>query len=173
MFEKENVVSGPGTIVGSNVKLTGTLKDMNDITVHGQVDGEVISQKNVFITETAHIKGPISAKVITVSGRVNGSVEAAVKLEITPTGKVYGSICTRDLIIKSGAVFVGKSAMLTDEKEEKVKQEETEELKNKKTEEQKEKKEEDPKNEKSKSFWKISKKEKKDDKKDEPKYELE
>ena len=33
MFENEKqTVSGPGTVVGGNVKLTGTLKDVNDIT---------------------------------------------------------------------------------------------------------------------------------------------
>jgi len=110
MFEKDQqTITGPGTVIGSNVKLTGTLKDVNDITVHGHVDGEVISEKNVEITETASIKGPVTAQIVTVSGKINGSVTANEKLEINPTGKVYGSINTKDLIIQSGAIFVGKS----------------------------------------------------------------
>lgn len=116
MFEKDQAtVSGPGTVVGTNVKLTGTLKDVNDITIHGYVDGEVISDKNVIVTETASVKGPITAEVITISGRANGSVTAHKKLEINPTGKVYGSITTSDLIIQSGAIFVGKSNTLKEE----------------------------------------------------------
>lgn len=115
MFEKENVINGPGTVVGANVKLTGILKDVNDITVHGHVDGEVISDKNIIISETATIKGPVTAEMVTISGKVNGAVTATKKLEITPTGKIYGSIQTGDLIIRSGAQFVGKSAMLSSE----------------------------------------------------------
>lgn len=113
MFDKgQEATSGPGTIVGANVKLTGTLKDANDITIFGHVEGEVISDKNVMLEENASVKGPITAQIITVSGSVNGSINAETKLEITPTGKVTGSIATRDLIIKSGAQFDGKSAMI-------------------------------------------------------------
>lgn len=121
MFDKDNpqVDGGPGTVVGANVRLNGIIKDSNDITVHGYIDGEIISDKNVLITETANIKGPVTAQEIIISGKVNGSVTAQKKLEITPTGKVYGSINTRDLIIKSGAHFVGKSAMLGLESEKK------------------------------------------------------
>lgn len=112
MFEqKTNQVEGPGTIVGANVKLSGTLKDTNDITVHGTVEGEVISDNNVSIEQTAKIKGPIKAKVVVISGEVNGEIMASDKLEIMETGKVKGSISTNDLIIKSGAVFNGKSMM--------------------------------------------------------------
>lgn len=117
-FEKDQAtVSGPGTVVGANVKLTGIIKDVNDITIHGNVEGEVISDKNVLVTETASIKGPVTANVVTVSGKVNGAITANQKLEINPTGKAYGSIKTRDLIIHSGAIFVGKSETLKDETE--------------------------------------------------------
>lgn len=115
MLDRGKPLPGPGTVVGANVKLTGVLKDFNEITVHGQVDGEVISEKNVLVAETASIKGPVSAKTVIVAGRVTGAINALEKLEILPTGKVSGSISTRDLIIRSGAFFNGKSTMLTEE----------------------------------------------------------
>lgn len=108
-------LSGPGTVVGANVKLVGTLHDANEVTIHGKIEGEVISEKNVTISETAHIKGPISAEVIQIAGQVNGSITATGKIEILPTGKVYGSLTTKDLNIRSGAIFVGKSNMAGDE----------------------------------------------------------
>ncbi len=112
MFEqKSKHVEGPGTIVGANVKLSGILKDINDITVHGQVEGEVISDKNVLIEQTAKIKGPIRASLVVVAGEVNGEILASEKLEILETGIVKGSITTDNLIVKSGAVFNGKSSM--------------------------------------------------------------
>lgn len=112
MFEqKPKQVDGPGTIVGANVKLSGTLKDSNDITVHGQVEGEVISEKNVTIEQTARIKGPINASLVIVAGEVSGEITAKDKLEILETGIVKGSISTNNLIIKSGATFNGKCNM--------------------------------------------------------------
>lgn len=108
---EDRVHSGPGTIIGANVKLVGTLKDANDIVVHGTVEGEVISEKAVTIGETARIKGPVSAATVSVAGLLRGSIEASVRIEILPTGKVNGNIATKDLIIRSGAQFIGKSEM--------------------------------------------------------------
>ncbi|MBI3495438.1 polymer-forming cytoskeletal protein [Candidatus Berkelbacteria bacterium] len=103
--------SGPGTVVGANVKLQGQLRDTEDIIVHGQVDGEVASDKNVTISDSATVKGPVAATIVTVGGTVRGSIEAREKLEILPTGKVIGSIATKELTIKPGAIFNGRSSM--------------------------------------------------------------
>lgn len=108
----DGAVGGPGTVVGANVKLTGTISDVNDIVIHGTVEGEVISDKTITITETASVKGPVTGHLVSVSGRVNGAITAHEKLELQPTADVSGSISTKELIIKSGAVFNGKSTMV-------------------------------------------------------------
>lgn len=110
-------VSGPGTVVGVNVALSGTLKDQNDIAVYGMVDGEVVSENTVTVGQTAQIKGPVRGKVITVAGVVRGSIDASEKLELLETGKVFGSIAAKDLVVKSGAIIAGKVTMSSDEPE--------------------------------------------------------
>ena len=114
--QKNKPLPGPGTVIGANVKLVGALRDVNDITVHGAVDGEVNSEKAITVGETATVKGPVAGATVTIAGTVRGAIEADTRLEIMPTGKVYGNITTRDLIIRSGAIFVGKSAMASDDK---------------------------------------------------------
>ena len=109
---KENEIH---TIVGSNVKLTGTLKDTNDLVIHGTVEGEVISDQNIVVDETANVKGPVTAQSVSVSGVVEGMVKALDKLEIHPSGRVDGNIQTKDLIIHSGARFIGKSDIISDD----------------------------------------------------------
>ena len=99
------------TIIGLNVNLKGNLKNQGSIQVNGSVEGEIRSDDNVNVGETAIIKGPVSAKVVEVSGMIKGLVEATEKLEINPTGKVIGDINVKTLIIKQGAIFVGKSTM--------------------------------------------------------------
>ncbi len=114
MFDKPagtDGVTSPGTVVGANVKLTGTLKDVNDITVHGQVDGEIISDRIVTVAETAKVKGPITATSVTIAGQVNGAVNASERCELLPSARVTGSIATSDLSIRSGALFNGKATM--------------------------------------------------------------
>lgn len=112
---QEGEVNGPGTIVGVNVALSGTLKDQNDIAIYGMVDGEVVSEKTVTVGQSAQVKGPIRGKVITVGGMVRGSIDATEKLEILETGKIFGSIATRDLVVRSGAQISGKVSMGAEE----------------------------------------------------------
>lgn len=107
--------NGPGTTVGVNVALSGTLKDQSDISVFGMVEGEVVSEKSVTIGQTAQVKGPIKGELVTVSGVVRGAINALEKLELLETGKIFGSISTKNLVIHSGGVFVGKCEMPTGE----------------------------------------------------------
>jgi cytoskeletal protein CcmA (bactofilin family) len=104
----ENAVD---TIIGVNVTLKGNIYNKGSIQVNGTVEGEVKSDENVIVGETAQIKGPVVAKKIEASGVIRGLVEATEKLEINPTGKIYGDVNAKILIIKEGAMFVGKSIM--------------------------------------------------------------
>jgi cytoskeletal protein CcmA (bactofilin family) len=99
------------TIIGINVVLKGNLKNKGSIQINGTVDGEVRSDENINIGETAKINGPVIAKTIEISGEVKGLVEATEKLEVNPTGKILGDINAKSLIIKQGAKFIGKSIM--------------------------------------------------------------
>lgn len=97
------------TIIGINVTLKGNLHNKGSIQVNGNVDGEVKSDENILIGETAKIKGPVIAKKIEISGEVSGQIDATDKLEINSSGRVYGDINAKSLVIKEGAIFVGNS----------------------------------------------------------------
>jgi cytoskeletal protein CcmA (bactofilin family) len=99
------------TIIGVNVSLKGNLYNKGSIQINGEIEGEIKSDENVLIGETASIKGPVVAKKIEVSGEIRGVVEASEKLEINSTGKIWGDINAKTLIIKEGALFVGQSIM--------------------------------------------------------------
>ena len=104
----ENAVD---TIIGVSVTLKGNIHNKGSIQVNGTIEGEVKSDENIIVGETAQIKGPVIAKKIEASGEIRGLVEATEKLEINPTGKIYGDVNAKTLIIKEGAIFVGKSIM--------------------------------------------------------------
>lgn len=100
-----------GTIVGSSVHLTGAIKDSSDITIFGSVEGEVTSDARIIIEESAYVKGPVSGTEVILSGFVNGTVTASERLELNATGTIKGNIDTKELLIHSGATFIGKCTM--------------------------------------------------------------
>ena len=124
MFEKKEEMTSSGvteTIVGTSVKLKGTLKSDGDITIDGSVNGEVKTKGVVNIGSNAQVIANVKANKVIVSGTVQGNIEASERLTITETGRVYGDIVANVLSISAGAVFTGKSNMT-----EKIKQPEIE-----------------------------------------------
>lgn len=129
--EEEKMETQAETIVGIDVTIKGNFKSPSNITVNGTVKGQVNTKADVTVGEKATVEGSVQARKVTVSGTVKGNVEARESLEITPTGKIFGDITTSNLMIQSGAIFVGKSMMvekgeLTEETEEGI--EETKDL---------------------------------------------
>ena len=112
MFRKQIDSGGEmETIVGPSVNLKGNLKSEGNIKLKGKVSGEVKTKGDVFIDEEAEVKASVSARSIKVAGTVTGDLVTQGDVEITETGKVIGNINSKSLIIKAGALFVGKSTM--------------------------------------------------------------
>lgn len=102
------------TVVGADVNLTGDIKSQGNITIRGKVKGRVITNNSAFINDGAKVEGSIEAGNAVIDGTIKGNVTAKEDLEINPTGKIYGDIIAKGLIIKKGAVFVGKSNSLAE-----------------------------------------------------------
>lgn len=129
MFTKKNGSGGEiETIVGPSVSLKGNLKSEGNIKLKGKVSGEIKTKSDVLIDEGAEVRAIISAKNVRISGTVTGDINASGEVEINEKGKVLGNVISGTLVIRMGAVFVGKSAMeleasLEEEKKEAKKEE--------------------------------------------------
>ncbi len=104
------------TIIGQNVKLQGNVTNQGSIQINGIVEGQIESGSAVIIGNNATVRGPIKAKVVEIAGEVYGSVHAEDRIEIMTKGKLYGDCTTKNLVIKLGAVFVGKSEYIKEAK---------------------------------------------------------
>jgi cytoskeletal protein CcmA (bactofilin family) len=124
--EENNMEPQAETIVGVDVTIKGNFKSPSNITVNGTVKGRVDTKADVTVGEKATIEGSVNARKVTLSGTIQGNVEARESMEITPSGKIFGDITTANLVIQSGAIFVGKS-MMVEKGELKEKEEELEE----------------------------------------------
>ncbi len=118
MFKKnekpiENLEGGENneTIVGSSVKLEGDLVSTGNISIYGDVVGQVSTEEDVVIGDSATIKANIAGDNVTVGGRVEGNVKAGGKLCITETGKVFGDVIVSSISISDGAMFSGHCQM--------------------------------------------------------------
>jgi cytoskeletal protein CcmA (bactofilin family) len=109
-----------GTVIGSQVKLSGTLEDRSSVAIFGKVDGEIVAGEDVSVHGGAQVKGPISGKRVSIEGVVRGNIKADERVEILPKGKLAGSLEAKDLVIHSGAIFNGRANM--PEIEEKLKE---------------------------------------------------
>lgn len=114
MFGKKFNKGDIETIVGPSVSLKGNLKSEGNIRLKGKVSGEVKTKSDVFVDEEAEIKANIFAKNVRVAGSIVGDIIASGEVEIKETGKVTGNITSGALIIKMGALFIGKSTMETE-----------------------------------------------------------
>lgn len=104
------------TVIGVEVNVKGDIKNKGSIQINGTVEGEIKSDEDVTIGQTASVIGPTTAKNILVSGKVNGILTGNEKVEIDPTGSVNGDIKTKVLIIREGAVFNGNCSMSNENK---------------------------------------------------------
>ena len=149
--EGEKMETQADTIIGTDVHVKGNLENKGSIQINGTVEGEVKSDENVTIGETAVVTGPIVALNVLISGKANGTVVAKDKLEIDPTGSIDGEIKAKTLIVREGATFNGSCSM--EEEKKTLTEIKTDSLKKENVKDDNEKKEE-----KKGSFWDKAKK---------------
>lgn len=99
------------TIIGEGTRLEGTLHCKTLLRIDGIIEGDVIVESKLVVSETGLIKGNITAASLTLGGELTGNAEIEEKTEILATGKLFGDIVTKVLIMDENAVLDGKCRM--------------------------------------------------------------
>jgi cytoskeletal protein CcmA (bactofilin family) len=98
--------------VGKSVVIKGELSGSEDLTVDGQVEGQIELKQNVLtIGRNGRITAQIFAKGVVVLGEVVGNIKASDMVSIRETGAVDGDIIAPRIAIAEGARFRGKIDM--------------------------------------------------------------
>jgi cytoskeletal protein CcmA (bactofilin family) len=100
--------------VGTNAQLKGEMNVKGTLRVDGAIEGRVNADW-VILSETALVKGDITAQKIIIGGRVEGNLHAKDLVEIQAKGKVLGEIFTKKLAVTEGGEFNGKIEMNLEE----------------------------------------------------------
>ena len=98
--------------LGKSVVIKGDLSASEDLTLDGQMEGNVtLPDHTLTIGPAANINASISAKAVVIMGAVTGNVTAAEKVEIRATGSITGDFAPPRLVVAEGGHLRGKVEM--------------------------------------------------------------
>ncbi|GEM_PF-2433562 len=105
--------AGAETMIGAGVTVHGNLVSESDVTIDGQLEGDVTATGDVTVGVSARVKGNVHGTNVTVLGHLKGNIVARGEASIRETGQVEGDITSAGIAINSGGIFVGRSKMQT------------------------------------------------------------
>ncbi len=97
--------------LGQGSKVVGKLNFSGPVEIGGFVEGELVADKALTISESAVVNARVQGTDIIVRGTVNGDIHASVRLSLKAPAKVVGNISSKNLSIEEGVVFEGKCSM--------------------------------------------------------------
>ncbi len=98
--------------IGTRIVFQGELSGSEDLTIEGQVDGNIELRQNVLtIGPNARIKAQVDAKAIVIEGEVTGDITASERIDIRDNGSVDGDLVAPRVAIADGAHFRGSIDM--------------------------------------------------------------
>ncbi len=95
------------TVIGVGATFKGELTLIGSAQILGAVQGQINSQGQVQIGQSAQCSAAVQAPVIVVDGTVTGDLIATEKLQLTAQAVVKGDIAAAALIVAEGAAFHG------------------------------------------------------------------
>ncbi len=94
-------------IIGEGAKIKGEIKEENEITIHGNVDGD-IECKDLFVGKTGLVKGKIKADSLCVEGSIEGDINIRELLKLMSSSYVSGKVHYGSLQINEGGKLIGE-----------------------------------------------------------------
>ena len=91
--------------LGEDIFVEGTIHSQKKIVVSGTIDGSVLGDQDVVVSETGHVNGMVEGKVVLIAGKVDGDLLVHERLEINSTANVQGEVrvSSGQLLIQEGA----------------------------------------------------------------------
>jgi cytoskeletal protein CcmA (bactofilin family) len=94
------------SIIGPGLEVVGTLISSGDLTIEGNVSGDIRATGHVTVNQGGKIEGNLYAEQVTVRGNVDGGVFAKT-VHLGATCRLKGDILHAQLAIEEGAYFDG------------------------------------------------------------------
>ena len=98
-------------VIGAKTRIKGDLTGDENITVDGQVEGNIKITRDLRVGPGGSVKANVSAQSIVIAGELVGDCQATQRVQIDATGRMTGNIRAPRVVIVEGASFRGNSDM--------------------------------------------------------------
>ena len=99
------------TVLAHDIDFEGTIEFSEPLLIKGNVRGEIKSESDLFVAESARIDADIRAARVSVKGVVVGDIDATERIELFSGAGIEGNIRTPDLVVQSGSSLTGRCEM--------------------------------------------------------------
>lgn len=105
--EPEAFIPSDVTKIGPGITMVGDFETSDLIELNGTIQGNVLSDKRITISEAGRLEGNGRMESLISSGFVNGTIECRNLTHITSTGKLDGNLMTQTLTTDDGSELIG------------------------------------------------------------------
>tara|TARA_Y100001936_G_C15945659_1_gene597226 strand:+ start:483 stop:956 length:474 start_codon:yes stop_codon:yes gene_type:complete len=102
----KNINDKSSLIIGEGATIKGEIKEENEITIKGIVEGD-IECKKLIVGKTGSIKGKVKAETLHVEGNIEGEISTKELLKLMSSSYVSGKITYGSLTINEGGRLIG------------------------------------------------------------------
>lgn len=111
------------TLVGKGSFIKGNLRVNGFIRIDGDIDGNLETNGNVIIGESARVRGNLSAKSVIIGGIIFGNITTKENVKLLTTSAVIGNIISKKTVIENNAFFQGHCISISEEEKFKIQSE--------------------------------------------------
>jgi cytoskeletal protein CcmA (bactofilin family) len=91
--------------------LKGTLRTESGVTIHGDVEGEILAIGDVIVESTATVIATVEGRNVDIRGQVRGNVTSTRRLSLSGSGTLQGDASAARLVVQDGATLNGSISM--------------------------------------------------------------
>ena len=96
------------TLIGPKTRFKGDLKSAGTVRVDGHVEGALVAEETLILSENGTVIGPVRAKNVIIGGQMEGNVTAKNKVKLLRTARVQGVIHYGSIMMEEGVLFEGR-----------------------------------------------------------------
>lgn len=100
------------SIIAPSTHFKGAVSGVENLHVLGRLEGEVKSERLVWIHTGGSVEGNIQSRHVIIDGKLNGTVVDAGLVEVMAKAHVTGNVQTDKIVIAEGSFFKGEIRML-------------------------------------------------------------
>lgn len=107
----EDKIGSGESIIAARTQFKGTISGTESVRIAGQHEGDVKSDRLVWIQKGGSIKGDIDSRNVIIEGKLTGNIMGAEHVEIRAEAQVTGNIQTHKIAMAEGSFFKGEIHM--------------------------------------------------------------